>query len=340
MDNHRVTDADDESNESWASSELIDRIALDLIETFVRPVDRTTESKHLEAILMACATRPHSALPARAIKPAEVTPNTPTQTVVNFARPAEPKKAAGHPARGGLASPFAARTSGAGNGHSVTTSAPPATGRLVESAQAAGTSKWRQHHVFLGSLATRAAAIVAVAAVGASGLAMAGALPRPVQTAFSQAGDVIGLDIPAPIVVPEIAAPPSEQTTRVPVPRVPEPELIPQPASTAPEPDFAAPLTQHPPVAQTPPVPAAQQDWLAALIRQAMEAAANENASANETPPAPGSTQQSSGYGSWEQYWSNYGGSSEAGSAGRNARSTGTSHRSQPPTGGQSTSFK
>lgn len=269
----------------WEDSDLIEQIAQDLKDAYVRPLSLATETKHLQAISRTLA-QSHRSQPNHSFTPAEARSAGPNGAAINFARPLELQRTAGRPESGGLASPFA-RSSSATTISRAKVDAAPATGRIVD-AKAAGAAKWRQQHVLLGSLVNKAAVFVAALALGASwGLAKAGALPDPVQTAFSQAGEVVGLIIPAPIPVHEIA--------------VPVPEIAPVPATPAPAPvDAPLPSSQYPasdtdpgvpglapapvtpmPANQSPSVVAEQQDWITRMIREALGSATSVPSGAN-----------------------------------------------------------
>ncbi|MGQ0678253.1 MAG: hypothetical protein ACT4OM_01100 [Actinomycetota bacterium] len=300
MNNHRNTytefDNTGDEHSDRADNDLIDQIGQDLRETFVRPVDPATERKHLAAIAGALSPRIHTAV-ADHYKPADRARVAPIRPTAQLARPADPNKTTSLPASAGLASPFAAKASGS----RVPTSAAFATGRAGKTPEPTGAPDWRQHSVFFGSLATRAAAIVAAVAVGASGLALAGALPRPVQTVFSEAGGVLGLEIPAPITSPQIAAPAEERPVVVPVPVVP---LAPEPPAPLPPPAVPVPVPPAPAATPLPAVPAPAEDWLSMLIRQAMEAAVNQSQGGAQNPSTspPGSHNADP----WSSYWDNY----------------------------------
>lgn len=321
MDKNPVSDAEgEESVDSeaieWADTDFIARIAQDFQDAYVRPPGRTTEAKHLEAISRALSeTRPSRPI---TFTPADARQSGYLRPAGNFARPAEPQKTTGRPASGGLASPFAARSSGPTKISSAPPYVAPATGGIGD-AKTAGAAKWRQQHVFLGSLVNKAAVFAAAMALGASwGLARAGALPKPVQTAFSQAGDVIGLDIPAPIPVPQISVPVPEAP---PVPAVPLPNPAPAPVQLPqiPAADSEPVVTVPAPAPPPPPAPApavAAEDWLTRMIGQAFES--GSGAAQGNTPADPkGSSISSSPSNTfWERYGWGYGSANEGGSAG------------------------
>lgn len=321
MDKNPVSDAegeesaDSEANE-WADTDFIARVAQDFQDAYVRPSSRTTEAKHLEAISRALSeTRPAR---SSTFTPADARQTGYIRPAGNFARPAEPQKTTGRPASGGLASPFAARSSGATKISSAPTYVAPATGGIGD-ANTAGAAKWRQQHVFLGSLVSKAAVFAAAMALGASwGLARAGALPTPVQTAFSQAGDVIGLDIPAPIPVPEVRVPVPEAppVPAVPLPGpAPAPVQLPQVPAADPEPVVIVPAPA-PPLPPAPVSTDAAEDWLTRLIGQAFESGSGGAQGNTPADPNGSSVTPSPSNAFWERYGWGYSSANEGGSAG------------------------
>jgi hypothetical protein len=319
MDNYRGNDAevdgifDGESEDAWANPNVIRRITEDLREAYVLPLDDATQAKHLAAIADAIsqnASRPR-------VLPLAQRPSTDgSRCASTFVRAAGSARVAREVSTASLASPFGARTAG-------TASAPSPRPRTSLAAVGSPPEpktahvSWIRPGAFVSSIYSKAAVIAAAIAVSASGLAIAGSLPDPVQTAFSEAAGAIGLDIPAPIQPPAVSpAPPREQAVATPV--LPEPlpvvpqEPLPVPIVPPPAPVAEAPRVQAPPPAAQvapPAAPAADLEaWVTELIRQAL-ATANARAMNPQSQPEAGAAQSGqTGGQSWasENPWQSY----------------------------------
>lgn len=338
MDNYRGNDAevdgifDGESEDAWADANFIRRITEDLREAYVLPLDDATQAKHLAAIADAIsqnASRPR-------VLPLAQRPSTDgSRCASTFVRAAGSARVAREVSTASLASPFGARTAG-------TTSAPSPRPRTSLAAVGSPPEpktahvSWIRPGAFVSSIYSKAAVIAAAIAISASGLAIAGSLPDPVQTAFSEAAGAIGLDIPAPIQPPAVSpAPPREQAVAPPV--LPEPlpvitqEPLPVPIVPPPAPVAEAPRVQAPPPAVQVGPPAAPADleaWLTELIRQAL-ATANARAMNPQSQPEAGAAQSGqTGGQSWasENPWQSYGTNGAQTNAG-----SGSDYPSSPP---------
>lgn len=347
MDNYRGNDAevdgifDGDSEDDWADSHVIERVTEDLVEAYVTPLDSATQSKHLAAIADAISQTARSPRPiAAAQRP--ITDGS--RCASSFVRAAGTTRTPKQVPTVSLASPFGARKAGTSSapGHrsrttltAVVSQADPKTPQV----------KWLRPGAFVNSIASKAAVVATAIALSASGLAIAGGLPDPVQTAFSEAAGVIGLDLPAPIQPPAVSpAPPREQA--VPALKLPEPQpVIPQapapaPIVAAPEPAAPTPVVQTPqPQAQAvaPAAPPADLEiWLTELIRQAL-AAANAKAMNPQAQTDAGSGQQSvqSGAQPWTQDnpWQTYSWNGTQANPDTQSSGSGSRAQSQPTQG-------
>ena len=338
MDNYRGNDPeeysifDGESEDDWADSHVIRRITEDLREVYVLPLDATTQSKHLAAIADAISQNARS---PRTLAPAQRPFTDGSRCASSFVGAAGPRRVAKQVSTASLASPFGARTPGTSSGPVPAPRTSLAAVASPSDTKSAHVVRWMRPGAFVNSLASKAAVIATAMALGASGLAVAGSLPDPVQTAFSEAAGVIGLEIPAPIKPPAVMpTPPREQPVAPPLPE-PMPVTLPEPLPALivppPAPASEAPVVQAPPPATQIAPPAAPGDlqiWLTELIRQAL---ATANARAMNPQPQPGAqTGQPSGQPggqSWttDNPWQSYG------TKGGEAKPTTSSTRSQSP---------
>jgi hypothetical protein len=320
MDNYRGSDAevenliDGEGEDDWADSHVIRRIAEGLREAYVKPLDSATQSRHLAAIADAIS---QNARGPRALPPAQRPVMDGSRCASTFVRAAGPTRVA-KVSNVSLASPFGARSASASSGP-VRPGPPTSLSSVENPAEPKTAQRWMRSGAFVNSITSKAAVVATAIAMSASGLAIAGALPDPVQTAFSEAAGVIGLDIPTPIQPPATSpAPPREQA--VPAPTLPVPDLVvpqeplPAPVVPAPPPTQTSAVQAPPQAAPIVPPAASATDlesWMTELIRQAL-AAANAKATYPQAQTGAGTGQQSGYAGQssaqdnpWESYgWS------------------------------------
>jgi hypothetical protein len=308
---------DGEPEDEASDLRLIKQFAEDVRATYVLPLDVATRAKHLAAISQAMS---------------ETTPNgrtfAATQRLLTergrcapgsamAAGPVEGKRAA---SSASLASPFAARKPASSPAAKLPAMVGPA-GKTISPARA-----WKPL-VLVEAMSAKAAAIIAVAGIGFGGLAIAGELPRPVQTAFAEAGEVVGLDIPEPMrLSPGTPAPSHDEQVSVPSSGASQPALVDPPAapaaaappSVASAPPSSPSGTSQPPIvapskpSNTP--PGDLESWLSELMRQAIAAA---NTRAHSQPPS-GAGQQtvtdSGDSGTSQPTWQSYGSDPRSGS--------------------------
>ena len=313
MDDYRSNDAEperflngDPENEA-ADRALMKQLGDELRETYVLPLDATTRAKHLAAISRAMSenlTGSHTFAATQRLL-----------TERGRCAPASGRAAGSVEARtasaGGLASPFATRSAGTTSVHRLPT-LPPSAGSMATSAP----KRWSPL-ALVDAMSAKAAAIVAMVGIGFGGLAIAGDLPRPVQTAFAEAGGVVGLDIPSPMQLP-VATPAPGREEQVPAPSsfgspeppaavAPSPAQVPAPVASAPAP-AASSAPQTPVVAPAKPPSAPEGDfesWMSELIRQAIAAharAQNQPSAGTGQPAVTNSGDSGTDQPSWHSY--------------------------------------
>ncbi len=311
---------DADLEDGWEDASFIRRLTEDLSDAYVKPIEADVQARHLAAMAQAmeenlkkatplslsrqdAASRSWSASGPSLPSTGRVVPRSPSAGLSSpfgarrtdppaFTAPARPQSPA--PVRPSIPAPVRPAIPVAG----------------VASLDAKRRSKLHPVEL-LNSMSSKAAAVVALIGLSSFGLAVAGQLPKPVQTAFSEAGDHIGLEIPAPIVAPNQAtpAPDRKQPVVVPPPVVlPQPAAVPSPQAVpsyqpAQQPPAASSASTPAPVAPQPlpsvaPAAADFQNWLNELIRQALETSnmrATQQSSGTVKPQSTGSTPAKSG---------------------------------------------